>query len=193
LAITGKFEGAIAQAALAHQLDPLSPFVETGLAQIYSYSGQHQNAIRHLRGVIESDPEFFPGHHYLGTVLLAAKQYEEAAREFGTAMRLDENEPQPIAYLAYVHGIRGDRTGAKALLRKLDTLRKARHVSGFLFSIVNISLHEPEAALTSLETAYSDRDDILSLIKIDNIFAPLRFDLRFHKLLTVLSLDNEPL
>ena len=181
--LNGRFREGIAQAELAHQLDPLSAFVETGLAQMYSYAGQREKAIQQLRGVVQSDPGFFNGHHYLGTVYLAAKQYREAISEFKKATQLDNSQPQPIAYLAYAHEMIGEHDQAQTYLHELKESRNNRYVSSVLFAIVFISLNDYDGAMKSLDEAYQVRDDMLSLINVDEIFAPLRADRRFAVLL----------
>jgi hypothetical protein len=49
LVSTGRFEEGIRQVRLAHELDPLSAFIETGLGQVYFLSGQYSRALQQFK------------------------------------------------------------------------------------------------------------------------------------------------
>jgi len=192
LVSTSRFTDGLAEAQYAHELDPLSPFVETGLAQMYCYAGKVELAVAQLRSVTESDPKFFNGHHYLGTVYLAAKQYQDAVSEFEQARRLDDQQPQPIAYLAYAHAMLGNRKEATLLRDQLWELKKTRYVPGVLLAIVSLGLDSDDQAIRSLEQAYDDRDDMLGVLNVDTLFTRLRRDSRFTALLRKIGFATSP-
>src|SRR5262249_54449779 len=56
----------IAEARVAHDLDPLSPFIETGLGQMFYLSGNAPAATQILGNVVAADPKFFNARYYLG-------------------------------------------------------------------------------------------------------------------------------
>jgi serine/threonine-protein kinase len=180
LVLNGQIRKGIEEARIAHDLDPLSPYVETGLAQMIAYSGDHQAAIRRLQGVNGLDPDFFGGHHYLGTLYVAAKQYRAAAASFEQARRLDPEQPQPIAYLAYARAMIGDVESARSLVAELTNLARKRYVSGFLFAVASLALGSDQEAVAWLEKASEERDDMVSLLAIDRLFDGLRPNPRFQ-------------
>ena len=52
----GRTDESLAQARLAQELDPLSPFINNGLARQYYLSRQYDKAIAQCRVVMEIDP-----------------------------------------------------------------------------------------------------------------------------------------
>jgi eukaryotic-like serine/threonine-protein kinase len=189
LASVGSYQEGIRELRIAHELDPLSAFVETGLGQIYFNSRQYELAIRQLRSVVESDPNFVHGHMFLGVAFLYTKQFKEAAFELEKAWQMDNQEPQPIAYLAYAHAKLGNYAVAARDLRKLTELSHARYVSGYLFAIVSLGMGSRDA-VEWLQKAYDDRDDMLSWLKVDALFDPLRADPRFKVLMRQTGFDT---
>jgi TolB-like protein/Tfp pilus assembly protein PilF len=184
----GRPQEAIRQVQLAHELDPLSSFVETGLGQIYFLSRQYQSAIQQLRNVIDSDPTFVHGHMFLGAAYLYTKQYGEAIKELEKAMQSDPRQPQSMAYLAYAHAKLGDRRTVDRYRRQLTDLSQTRYISGYLFAIIAIGA-ETDNAITWLQKAYEDRDDMMAWLNVDAIWDPLRADPRFKLLVHQAGLE----
>ena len=186
--VTGHPQDAIEQALAAHELDPLSPFVETGLGQLYYFAGDPQEAVQRIRKVVQSDPTFFPGHYYLGVAYLFAERYNDAIREFEAAGRLDPDHPGPVAHLAYAHAMLGRKEQAGAWLKRLNGLKDTTNISPYLFAVVHAGLGDPEQAIGFLQKAYRDRDDFLILLKLDHVFNRLHSDPRYQELVN--SLDR---
>jgi serine/threonine-protein kinase len=182
LRLMGRSEEGIAEARSAHDLDPLSLFVETGLGQMYYLSGKVAMALRTLDGVVKVDSRFFPGHYYLGVANLCAQKFEDASRELEAANALSPGEPQPIAYLAYAQSKSGDRHRAAALLSRLREMQRTRYIAGYLFAVVYAGLGEPDRAIEALGRSYEDRDDMMMLLKGECAFADLGADPRYQNL-----------
>ncbi len=189
LLLTGRTDAGIRQALTAHELEPLSAFIETGLGQMYYLSGQHTAAIQRLRSLVAADPNFFNGHYYLGVAYLFTGQYGDAARELEQAHRLDPQQPQPLGYLAYALAKGGDVEAARAQLAALVKLAESRYVSGYVFAVATVALGPPAEPLRWLQKAYDDRDDMLVILKADSPFAELRSDQRVKQLLRQIGLD----
>jgi tetratricopeptide (TPR) repeat protein len=58
LAAAGKFDEAVIQARLAHEIDPISPIIGTSLGFILEMAGQYEPAIQQLLRVRELDPNY---------------------------------------------------------------------------------------------------------------------------------------
>ncbi|HXK01011.1 MAG TPA: protein kinase [Verrucomicrobiae bacterium] len=186
---TGRAMEGVEQMRIAHDLDPLSAFVETGLGQMYFLSRQYPLAIQQLRSVTASDDTFIEGHTWLGAAYLYTNQYAEAVGELERARQLDPQQSQPMAYLAYAHARLGARQAADRLLRQLKELSHSRYISGYLFAIVCVGMNSDDA-IDWLEKAYAERDDMLSWLKVDALFDPLRGEPRFQQLIRQVGLDS---
>jgi serine/threonine-protein kinase len=178
LVMNGHFNEGIAQASLAHDRDPLSAFIETGVAQMHYYSGDVETAIRKLRAVVDAGPDFIPGHLYLGSVYLGANRYEDAIRELVRALALDSMPPLTLAYLAYAHAKIQHGRVALELAARLTHLAKSRYVSPYLFAIVSAGLGRNHEVLRLLENAYEGKDDMVTILRVDSLLNGFRSDPR---------------
>ncbi len=190
LVLNARLDEGIAQAKLAHELDPMSPFVETGLGQMYYCAGQPEEAIRHLRNVVAAAPAFYNGHFFLGVAYLHARQYASAIKEFREAERLDATQPFPVGNLAYASAMRGDRSRAEEYLRRLKQLSESRYVPQYLFALVSLGLGDHRSALRSLGRAFKERDDMIAMLKVDHLLDPLRMSPEFKSLLVRAGFDS---
>jgi serine/threonine-protein kinase len=182
LVMNGHFEEGIAQASLAHDRDPLSAFIETGVAQMHYYSGDVETAIKKLRAVVDAGPDFVPGHLYLGIVYLGADRYEDAIRELERALALDSMPPMTLAYLAYAHAKSQHGRVALELAARLTNLAKSRYVSPYLFAIVAAGLGRNHEVLHLLESAYEAKDDMVTILRVDPLLNGFRNDPRYLSL-----------
>jgi serine/threonine-protein kinase len=179
LTLTGRFESGIAESKGAQQLDPLSSFIDTGLAQQFYLSRQYDLALAPLRRIVDLDPDFWAGRINLGLVYLSKGMYREAISELEVARRLDSRQPQSLAYLGCAYSRSGRLEDARMLLLRLQELLKERYISGYLLAVVYASLKAKNTALDWLEKAYEERDDMLNLLGVDPLLDGLRDDGRF--------------
>ena len=173
LIVSRRVPDAIAQAQAAHELDPLSLYVETGLGQMYYYAGDPREAVQRIRRVVESDPAFFPGRYYLGVAYLFAKDYTNAIHELEAAAHLDPQSSPPAAYLAYSYTMLRKKEQAGAWSKRLDELQKTANIPRYLLAIVQAGLGDHEQAINLLKKAYQGRDDMLPELKFDPVFDSL--------------------
>jgi serine/threonine-protein kinase len=190
LLLNGRFDQGIAQGILAYERDPLSAFVETGVAQMHYCAGDYPTAVAKLRSVVNAAPDFFPGHLYLGIAYLYANQYLGAVSELERAISLDQVPPQPLAYLSYAHAKLGRTNTASNLSSRLAELAKSRYVSAYLSAITAAGLGATEDALSLLWKAYEDRDDMVTIVRTDPIFDGLRENASYTALVEKLGFES---
>ena len=189
LVMNGHFDQGIAQANLAHERDPLSAFMETGVAQMHYYSGDVATGVKKLRAVVDAAPDFPPGHLYLGTAYVGAKRYDDAVRELELAYALDNIPALTLAYLAYAHAKLQDKDLALKHVARLTDVAKTRYVSPYLFAIVAAGLGPYDDVLRWLWKAYDERDDLVTVLKVDPIFEGFRRDSGYTALVDRLGFD----
>jgi adenylate cyclase len=186
LAITGRFDEAIAQARKTSQLDPLNP----GSFGFYLYlARRYDEAMAELRRVLELVGDNASGHSVLGWCLIAKGDAAGAIAEQEKAKALDDL-PIYDGCLGCSYGILGDRAKAKQVLTHLTDLAKQRYVSPQALITVYIGLGEKSTALDWLEKSYEDQDIACWYLKVDPVYDSLRNEPRFQALLKKLSLDN---
>ena len=62
-------------------------------------------------------------------------------------------------------------------------------MSGYVFAVAFVGMGAKEDAIQSLQRAYTDRDDMLVLVKIDPLLKELRTDPRLMELLKRMGLN----
>ena len=186
----GRFGQAIEEAKKAEQLDPLSPAASTEVGVSYYYARQPDKAIEQLRKTLELDPGYFWAHHVLGEVYAQRGQYREAISQLQEGIEPSHGNPHFLAVLGYGHARAGDRKEAVKILIKLQEESKRHFVPSSQIALIYIGLDEKRAAITWLEKAYEQRDPLLTSIKAESPFDPLRSDPRFQNLLRRMRLPQ---
>ena len=96
------------------------------------------------------------------------------------------------AGLGYVRARTGKKNEAQKILRQLREPSRSAPVHAFYLAIVELGLGNYESCFAWLEKAFAERDyGMLTRIKGDERFAPLRPDPRFKDLLRRMGLPPD--
>jgi tetratricopeptide (TPR) repeat protein len=135
------------------------------------------------------DDNFWVARLWLGWTYANIGRFPEALAELQTARRLDDNL-EIVAALGYTYGRAGRRLEAQQLLDELTHLSLKRYVSPMLQALIAIGLGEQDQAFVWLEKSYEDRAQMLSELRAEPAFDPLRSDPRFADLLQRVGLES---
>jgi serine/threonine-protein kinase len=189
LAAVGRHQEAIAAFKRAIDLDPLSLIIHATLGRHgYYFARQYDQAIAQLRKTLDMDDKFWVVHLWLGWTYANIGRMEEALPELETARRLDNNL-EIVAVVGYTYGWMGRRLEAQQLLDELRQLSQTRYVSPMLAALIAIGMGEHNQAFGWLEQCYADRVQMMSELKAEPAFDPLRADPRFADLLRRVGLE----
>ncbi len=183
LVSTGRFDESIAELKRAQSLDPLSVAIATEQGWPFWFSRRYELAIKQYQKALELDPNFPLAHYNLGLAYTELGQYGEGIREYQTALAGDPENPALLGLLGYTYGRAGKRNEAINILGRLQKRAETGYVPRYLIAILYRGLGEQDKALTSLETAYGEREPWLTVLNVEPIFVPLRSDPRFQALL----------
>ena len=100
LAAMGEFDKAIAEEKRALELDPVSPIINADLGTVYTLARRYDEAIAQLRNTVETYPDFYWGHRFLGWALELNAASGEAIAEYHKAFELND-DPVVLALLAH--------------------------------------------------------------------------------------------
>jgi len=103
-------------------------------------------------------------------------------------VRLSGPSPEIQAALGYLHGVSGNRDGARRVLDELKRLGDQRYVSPARVAQVHAGLGERAEALERLEEAYAGHAADLAWLGVRPVFASLREEPRFIALVTQMGL-----
>jgi TolB-like protein/Tfp pilus assembly protein PilF len=184
LLLTGQFDHAIAEAKRAVELDPVSPILRADLGGAYMIARRYDEAIEQLRDTLQTDPEFYWAHRYLGVTLELKGATTEAIAEYQKAYELSD-DPTMLAFVAHAEASTGRRNEARQILVRLTESAKTRYFPPYAFAVIHLALGEKDQALDWLEKNVRDHaSPATNLITVDPYLDPLRGNPRFEKLVS---------
>jgi tetratricopeptide (TPR) repeat protein len=188
---TGQLEQALAVEKRALELDPLSLPINRVLGQALLFARQEDQAIQQEQKTLELDPNFALARDDIGSAYLQKSMYKEATTQFERALVISHGYTYALAYAGYGYAVAGRRAEAEKVLDQLNELSKHKYVPAECLARVYLGLAEKDMAFVWLEKGYDDRalSGVITLLKVDPIWDPLRSDPRFADLLRRMNLQ----
>jgi TolB-like protein len=191
LSIMARFDEAINESKIAHELDPLSPPILRQLGMTLHYSGRHGEAIEVLKKGLELDSGLPFLHMFLGGVYLSMSLFEEALTEVAMDRRISGHwNPLIESYIGAVYAAMGKSSEANQILDEMIERSKEESVSPVTIAILHIALGQIDKGFEWLERAYVQHDMLLVWLKIAPPFEVVRSDPRYIALLKKIGLDK---
>ncbi len=165
----GRFDEALAEAAIARQIDPLSPFVLTMSAGSMVIADRCDESLAYLRRALELQPGYLFAMWALGLALCQLGRTAEAVDLFE---RIVAASPEPcyLALLGMAYGLNGQTEEAKGVLSTFDEReRKGKYIPAFARYFVTLGLGDTAAVLDSFASAIKERTPPLTLTLIPGI------------------------
>lgn len=189
LAFQGRFDEAFAESERARLLDPLSMIIAADHAAILYYSRQYDRAIAEARGIIAMDPAVTRAHGIFVSACGTSGHFAEAFADVDHSMVADA--PWTRATKAYLYARAGQTQRARSILDKLQASEKNQRFSlPPMMSTAYASMADKGDALAWLGEAYAQHSNVLTTLKVDPAFDPLRGDPRFQVLLRRVGLAH---
>ncbi len=188
----GKFGPAKDEIEKAHQLDPLSPIINSNSGLYAYYEHRYDDAIQHYDKTLEMVPDFWVARHYRGLAHAMKGMHDQAIADFRELLDSPgngplkegsvESNPEVAASLGFALAMAGKRQDAEQILDRLQKLSRQRYVSPRYMAIIYTALNDKEQAIASLNKAFDSRHPGLVLIRIDPLFDRLRSEEGFKQL-----------
>ena len=180
---TGRFADAIIELEKARRLDPLSPVINTWLAEAFSYLGEYEASILLHQETLKFSPDYFLAYYHLTLTYLLNDQLDEALKTSEIAIRLSDDISLMRVSSVFLQIVAGNRAEAEQTLDSLIAARRRKYVSAVNIASCFAAFKNRDETLRWLETGVREKDPNLTWIKIDQEFAFLREDERFLKIL----------
>src|SRR5262249_33240527 len=157
-----------------------NPFIVITWAGEKNFMRRPDDAIMLSRKALEIDPQHSEALHTLGMAFALKGQYADALDAFEKVKQM-EGTPWSMAFVAYAHGLAGDKVAAGQILEELKRIEvsKARYVDPYLFAIIYLSLGDKEQTCTWLEKSHAERSSFLVGLKVDPIYDSILNEPRF--------------
>ena len=188
LAARGRMAEAIAEAARAHTLDPLSLVAHANIGVIAYFGRDYADAQRRLLATLEIDPNFPIAHWGMGLVHEQLGQYDQAIAAFEKSIALSGRGVNRLSSLGHVMAVSGRKADAERILEELTARGRTGPIQPYMVALVLTGLGRHEEAIAMLERAYEERSTLLSYLDRDPRFEPLRSSPRFRELLRRMNL-----
>jgi TolB-like protein/Tfp pilus assembly protein PilF len=177
LSSMGRTNEALREIKLAQELDPLSQIAKANVGVIYYFARQYDLAMKSLNDVLKDDPKFSTAYWGLGLIYEQKGMPAEAVAEIEKAAALSSG-PNTMASLAHAYAIAGQKEKARKILAELEGRAKKESISGYQFALIYTGLGERDKAFAALEKAFQERSTLLTYVKMDPRFDPIRSDAR---------------
>ena len=182
LVVSGRFDEALKEIEVAHQLDPYSVAINTWRGLIYYYKHQYELSAAQLRSIIELDKGFAP---FVWDDL--AQVYEEQGN-FASALKERQSaftaagKPQDGVSLARVYASGGSEAYWRQRLLLLQRGADGGAGSALSQAIVTSHLKNREQTLQLLRKAYDAHSPWINFMSREPAFDWLRQDQQFKSL-----------
>jgi TolB-like protein/DNA-binding winged helix-turn-helix (wHTH) protein/Flp pilus assembly protein TadD len=178
----GRFDEALRESENARRLDPLSLIIATDRGAIFYCSRQYDRAIEQFHSVREMDPTFARVHLVVDAYVQQGR-FAEALADLDEWRRIYGDGIHITSRLVYLYGRMGQKDKARAELRKLEAINRRQPVDPVPMVLAYVGVGDNNAALSWLEKAYAERSNLLTALKVEPAYDPLRDDPRFQELL----------
>jgi TolB-like protein/DNA-binding winged helix-turn-helix (wHTH) protein/Tfp pilus assembly protein PilF len=173
---------ALAEIALARQLDPLSASANADEGH-FLYAAHHFDEARaKLRRAIELAPEYGQPHATLALVQFESGHLADALKEAHTALGLDPNSPMIMGEAGYVLASTAHAAESRELLAAMQDAARRGAFTPIFSAMIDIGLGQRDQALESLSKMVDSGGGLWGLVQW-HAFDELSADPRFKKLL----------
>jgi Tfp pilus assembly protein PilF len=159
-------------------------------ANTHYFSGHTDLAIVEYRRVLESEPNYGLGMHFLGRALVAKGEYEEGVRQLRRADDVLGHISFSRGDLGYGLAKSGQRGEAEALRADLIKRRTQSYFPAFPIAVIELGLGNIEAAMDWLEQAADERNLGFYLPSADPNYDAVRSHPRFKAVMKRANLDG---
>jgi len=174
----GRFDEAFAESERARQLDPLSLIIATDHAAILFYSRQYDRAIAQCRIVLDMEPNFPRARLVIGAYVEKG-QFADALAD----LEKWDDGPWAWAWRAHIYGHAGQQPQARRALEKLQQLYRRQPIGPDPILWAYVGMGDKDEAFAWFEKAYAEHSNLLTSLKVNPAFDPLRGDPRFEDLM----------
>jgi tetratricopeptide (TPR) repeat protein len=190
----GDFEAGLRQLRSALVLDPLSPMIETQIAEGCYLARRYDEAVRVCEKVLDTDPYFWAALLFLGLCQDSMGRGTDAISSLRKATEFSGGTPLAIASLGHALARHGSRAEATILLENLVRRSATEYVPAYSFGLIACGLERKDEAIGYLEEAYRERSPAAAMwMQGEPRLDPLRKEDRFQALLQNMHLTQRGL
>lgn len=169
-AFQGRADEALAAMRRARELEPMTLLFNANYGLILYHARRYDEAIAHVRGLLEAQPQLNQARSLLIRALVAKGETAEAQAELPKLTLPNANASD--AALVYAHA--GERDKALAEIARIEKLGGQGFGMGYELAIAHAALGDIAAACKALDLAWRDASPFLGWMRLDPRLDPIR-------------------
>ena len=186
----GRISDAIIKFDHARTLDPLSPTINTWMAESLANLGELESAIRIHNETIKFAPDYSLAHYHLILTYSRAGRMQDAADAVETAFELSDDMSLIRSASTIIKAYSGKVDEARVEIGSLIDKRSRTYVSASNIASGFAALKDSDEVFKWLNIAVDERDSNLTWLNNDFEFEYLRDDPRFRSILRKVHLSD---
>jgi serine/threonine-protein kinase len=183
----GQSEKAILEVRKAHELDPLSPFINWSVANTLTDARRYDEAFEVLERAVELNPRYPGLMETLGWAYELKGRYEEALQEYREYCEIMGYHDFYGMGTIYVKMGKVDE--ARKILESRLAASEKGYVRPYEIAFLYLSLGDKDKAFEWLEKAYDAGDGTILDLMVDPDYDSIRSDPRYLALLRKMNLE----
>jgi TolB-like protein/Tfp pilus assembly protein PilF len=180
LTALGRFDEAWPYLQRAQQIDPFSYLQKVACAKFLYLSRRYEEAIELFSEPLRFGPLPLEVQLYLALIHLQIEQRDDARRLAQLALRNAGAQLSLRGWVTEILARCGDDTAA--MTHELKLLSPTAPLSRYRQALLSIALGNSEATLSSLSSAYVDKEAELPWLAVDPRFDPIRMNPQFSEI-----------
>lgn len=181
----GRHEEAVAEARLARKKDPVSPYVNAGMAMVYLFAGQYDRVIEEANKTLELDADYHYTYWVLGRALTQKGDFEQALDVLPNVQGITFRQ----GALGYACAVSGKKQEAHQILDELSD--QPDYLAAWQNALIYAGLGDKKSAFGWLDKVFEAHSVMLGWgMKCSPEFEPLHKDPRWKKLMQKIGLDD---
>jgi serine/threonine-protein kinase len=189
LATLSRHDEAIALAAQARKVDPLSPYANTALGLAYVQAGRRAEALPILEESVNIDADFLYTLWVLGSTYGSLGRHDEAVAVFEKAVTLSGRGSYYLSWLGWAYGVVGRKPEAEEILAELTAGYPDQDIQPIFLMQVSSGLGDLDSAFAWLDKSVAHGDPAAGFIGFPPM-DPLREDPRFERIREALGIPG---
>jgi len=178
----GRNQEAIAEATIAHQLDPLSMMIWVDLVGALMNAREYDRSIAEARKALAGNPDAAFALAWMGMGYMMKGDFAQAIPPLVRAHELDPNVTI-THFLGVAQAAAGNRAEAQKLVASLEAAAKTQYVCAYEVAEIHARLGDNDKAFQWLQKGLSEQCDCLIWLRSEPWMDPLRVDPRYLQLL----------
>jgi Tfp pilus assembly protein PilF len=188
----GRLDEAITEIERAHELNPLALEVNDCAAAVFKDADQYDKSMGFCEAMFQIDENYYPAYQKLAETYLLMESFDDAIDVLEKAVTISKGAASVRAGLGFAYAQAGRTDDARKILRELEEESKKKYVSPIPLALVHCGLGEKDKAIKYLQKAREQHRGGLLSVKIGSLWASLRSEPAFTRLISSIGLSPSP-